>query len=251
MSEQTKKLGEEVTKEVKSEPKTKKKTKKNELTVKANKKGRHVMPWLNFFKAIVVPFYWLVKPFRFYGPKKVKDGPCVYVCNHYGMFDPIYPAVTTSEGIHFIAKKELTKTPVIGWAMRKIKGIAANRDGNDLRVVMDSFKCLKNGEKIALFPEGTRNKIGAELLPFHHGAAMISIKTKAPIIPMMIYEKPRVFRMSHILIGEPFELTEYYDRKLTEEEMNEADEKIRQRMLDMRAQHREWLETKKKKGKKA
>lgn len=252
MSEQTKKLGEEVTIEKKNETKPKKKTKKYDITVKANKKGRHVMRWLNFFKGLVIPFYFLIKPYRFYGPKKVKDGPCVYVCNHYGIFDPIFPAVTTSEGIHFIAKKELFSKPVISWALRKVKGIAANRDGNDLRVVMDSFKCLKNGEKIALFPEGTRNKIGADLLPFHHGAAMISIKTKAPIVPIMIYEKPRCFRVSHILIGEPFELTEYYDRKLTEDEMNEADEKIRQRMLNMRAKHREWLENKKnKKGKKA
>ena len=177
MSEQTEKLG----KEVKKETTPKKKTKKYELTVKANKKGRHIMLWLNFFKGIVIPFYYLIKPYRFYGPKKVKDGACIYVCNHYGLFDPIYPAVTTKEGIHFIAKKELFSKPIIGWAARKVKAIPANRDGNDIRVVMDSFKCLKNGEKIAIFPEGTRNKIGAELLPFHHGAALMSIKTKSPI----------------------------------------------------------------------
>lgn len=247
MSEQIKKLGEETAVEKKSETKPKKKKKKYEITVKANKKGRHVMPILNFFRGLVIPFYYLCKPFRFYGPRKVKDGACVYVCNHYGIFDPIFPAVTTNEGIHFIAKKELFSKPIIAWALRKVKGISANRDGNDVRVVMDSFKCLKNGEKIALFPEGTRNKIGADLLPFHHGAAMISIKTKSPIVPIMIYEKPRWFRVAHILIDEPFELTEYYDRKLTEDEMNEADEKIRQRMLDMRAKHREWLESKKKK----
>lgn len=235
--------------EKKLEGMSKKKTKKCDITVKANKKGRHMMPLLNILRVIIIPFYWLCKPFRFYGPKKVKDGACVYVCNHYGMLDPIFPAVTTWEGIHFIAKKELFTKPVLGWALRRVKGIAANRDGNDVRAMMDSFKCLKNGEKIALFPEGTRNKIGADLLPFHHGAAMMSIKTKAPIVPIMIYKKPRFFRMSHILIGEPFELTEYYDRKLTENEMVEADEKIRQCMLDMRAKHREWLESKKKKKK--
>ena len=231
----------------KNPEKKKKKAKKYEITVKANKKGRHIMPFLNFFRVLVIPIYYLLKPFRFYGPKKVKDGPCVYVCNHYGMFDPIFPAVTTSEGIHFIAKKELFSKPVVSWAIRKIKGIAANRDGNDVRVVMDSFKCLKNGEKIAIFPEGTRNKTGVDMLPFHHGAAIISIKTKAPIVPIMIYKKPRFFRMTHVLIGEPFELTEYYDRKLTEQEMLDADEKIRQIMLNMRAKHREWLDNKKKK----
>ncbi len=231
------------------EKKEKKKTKKREITIKANRKGRHIMPALNIFRVLLIPLYWVLKPFRFYGKRKVKDGPCVYVSNHYTVFDPIYPACTTWEGIHYIAKRENFETPVIGWALRRVKGISANRDGNDVRVILDSFKCLKNGEKIALYPEGTRNKIGVDMLPFHHGAAMMAIKAKVPIIPIMLYKKPRFFRMAHVLIGEPFELTEYYDRKLTEEEMIEADEKIRLLMLSMRESHKEFLASKKKRRK--
>ncbi len=232
------------------EPKKKvKKEKKREITVKSNKKGRHIMKALNVFRVIVIPFYWLFKPFRFYGQRKVKDGPCVYVSNHYTLFDPVYPACTTWEGIHFIAKRETFDMPIVGWAIKKVKGIPANRDGNDVRVMLDSFKCLRNGEKIALYPEGTRNKTNGEMLPFHHGAAMMAIKAKVPIIPMMMYKKPRIFRMAHILIGQPFELTEYYDRKLTQEEMSEADEKIRQAMVDLRKAHKEFLDNKKKRKK--
>ena len=73
------------------------------------------------------------------------------------------------------------------------------------------------------------------------------------IVPMVIYKKPRFFRRTHILIGDPFELTEYYDKKLTEAEFAEADEKLRERMLAMRAEHTKFLEAKKqaKKGRKA
>ena len=85
------------------------------------------------------------------------------------------------------------------------------------------------------------------MLPFHHGAAAIAIKCKTPILPIMMYKRPRFFRRTHVLIGEPFELTEYYDRKLTEAEFEEADNKIRDIMLDMRKQHAEYLENKKKK----
>ena len=75
-------------------------------------------------------------------------------------------------------------------------------------------KCLKNGEKVVLYPEETRNKTDAEILPFKHGASVMAIRTKTPIIPIMLYNKPRFFRMTHVLIGDPVELTEYYDRKL-------------------------------------
>lgn len=225
----------------------KKKKKKSDITVKANKKGRHIIKLLNFLRVIVIPIYWLVKPFRYYGNRKVKDGACVYVCNHYGLFDAVYPAATTWEGIHYLAKKENFEAPILGWLLGKVKAICANRDGNDVRAILDCFKCLKNGEKICIFPEGTRNKTEAEMLPFHHGAAAIAIKCKTPILPIMMYKRPRFFRRTHVLIGEPFELTEYYDRKLTEAEFEEADNKIRDIMLDMRKQHAEYLENKKKK----
>ena len=86
------------------------------------------------------------------------------------------------------------------------------------------------------------------MLPFKHGAAAMAIKTKSPIVPIVIYKKPRFFRCTHILIGEPFELTEYYDRKLSEEEFAEADNALRDLMLDMRAKHTEFLQNKKRRN---
>ena len=114
-----------------------------------------------------------------------------------------------------------------------------------MRALLDCFKCLKNGEKICIFPEGTRNKTGVELLPFRHGAAAIAIKAKVPVVPIMIYEKPRYFRLTHVLVGDPVELTEYYDKKLTEADYSEADTKLYNIMLDLRKTHKQDLESKK------
>lgn len=221
--------------------------KKAEITVKPNKKGRHIMRLLSFLRVIVVPPFWILRPFRFYGNWKVEDGACIYICNHYGLMDIAYPACTTWEGLHYMAKKEVEKMPVVNYLFRKVKGISVNRDGNDVRGLLDCFKCLKNGEKLCIFPEGTRNKTGVDLQPFRHGAAAIAIKTKTPIVPMMIYKKPRYFRMTHVLVGDPVELTEYYDRKLTEADYTEADAKLYNIMLDLRKSHKEFLESKKRK----
>lgn len=224
-----------------------KQEKNKPIMVKANKKGRHVMPLLSFIRTVALPIYYLLRPFRFYGPRKVKDGPCIYVCNHYTMCDPAYVIATTSEGVHFIAKKETFDTPVLGWLMRSIKAIKANRDGRDVRTILDSMKCLKNGEKVAIYPEGTRNKSGEGMLPFHHGAAAIAIRAKVPIVPIVMYSKPKFFRCTHILIEEPFELSEYYDMKLSDEEYARIDEQLYQRMLAMRESHTKYLQEQKRK----
>ena len=87
------------------------------------------------------------------------------------------------------------------------------------------------------------------MLPFKPGAATFAIKAKAPIVPIYIYKKPKPFRLNHILIGDPFELSEYYDMKITEEVIKEADEKLRKALTDLRDKHTEYLESKRKKGK--
>lgn len=223
-----------------------KKKKVASITVKANKKGRHIMPFLNFLRVLLLPILWIFLPFKIYGKRKVQDGACLYVSNHYRMLDVMYPAWTTWEGIHFIAKDELARAPIVGAVAKKVKVLFASRDGNDARVVINALKCLKNGEKVCLFPEGTRNKTNDAMLPFKSGATVLAIKSKAPIVPIMIYQKQRFFRRAHILMGEPIEFSEFYDKKLTEELVAEADQKLIDLMLKMRADHTALLESKKK-----
>ncbi len=226
--------------------KPKKIKKQKDITVKANKKGRHVMKFLNFLHIFAMPIFKLIKPFRLYGNKKVADGPCLYICNHYTMLDPAYPIATTWEGIHFVTKKEAFSTPIFGGILRKVKAISASRDGSDVRVLLDCFKCLKNGEKVCIFPEGTRNKTGIELGEFEQGASAIAIKARVPIVPIMIYKKPRCFRKTHVIVGAPFELSEYYGKKLLAEDYFSANEKLREIMLELRRNHTEFLNSKKK-----
>lgn len=230
----------------------KKEKKKYDILFKKNRKGRRVSGTLNFLRIFVAPFVYLISPFRYYGNRKVKEGAGVYVCNHYRAVDPIYPLWTTWEGIHFLAKKSVLSMPFLKHMAKSLRLIAVNRDGTDVRATMDALKCLKNGEKISIFPEGTRNKDkkSDEMLPFKGGAAMMAIKAKAPIIPMAIYKRPRLFRTTHILIGEPFEFTEYYGVKMNEQLVAEADQKLRDKIEGLRKNHAEFLAAKKNKKKK-
>ena len=220
------------------------------LLFPANKKGEHIMHRMNFLRFLFYPVHAIVYPFKLYGYKKVPAGPFIYVGNHYNNFDIFFPAHTTKEGIHFLAKQSVLELPVVGWWSRKCGVIGAERDGSDVRTLMESMKVLKNGEKLSLFPEGTRNKVSEEeFLPFRGGAALIAIKTRTPVIPFVICSRPRVFHRTHVVFGEPMELTEYYGRKLTPEEYAEAEEKIKERLYELRAQHRAFLAQKRKRKK--
>ena len=228
-----------------------KKEKKRKLLFPANKKGKHVMHLMNFLRFLFYPVHFLIYPYKLYGHKKVGLGPYVYLGNHYCIWDVFYPARTTWEGIHYIMKESLMHVPVLGYFARQVGAIPAMRDGKDMRTVMDAMKVLKNGEKVSMFPEGTRNKEGdgETFLPFHGGAAFLAIKTKTPVIPFVICNRPRVFHVTHVVFGEPVELTEYYGRKLAQSDYDEADEKLKNRLYELRAQHRAMLAAKKKKRK--
>ncbi len=213
----------------------------------ANKKGYHVMHFFRFLKILLCPLHFLIFPYKLHGHKKVGKGAYIYVGNHYTIWDVFYPARTTWEGIHYLAKQSVLVAPVFNWWAQEIGAIGALRDGSDVRTVMEAMRVLKNGEKINCFPEGTRNKTGGEeFLPFHGGAALLSIKTKSPIQPFVICNRPRVFRLTHVVFGEPFEFTEYYDRKLTNADYEAADEELKNRLYALRDEFR----ASRKKGKK-
>lgn len=234
--------------EAKKRKKAEREERQRRLLFPADKKGRHVMRLMNVLRVILYPIHWLVYPFRLHGHKKVGPGACIYVSNHYCIFDVFYPAHTTWEGIHFMAKEPILHAPVLGYVARRLGVIGALRDGSDVRTIMDSMKVLKNGEKLSLFPEGTRNKRSdEEFLPFHGGAAMLAIKTKTPVVPIVICNRPKVFHMTHVVIGEPMELTEYYGRKLTSEEYAQADEILAATLYALRSRFREERAAKKRK----
>ncbi len=233
--------------------------KKNQIDVKkqehvrlfpANKEGYHKMPVMDFLRAVFYPIHALLYPFKLYGYKKVGPGPYIYVGNHYCLWDVFFPAHTTKDGIHYLAKESIMRAPILGSWAKKVGAIGAMRDGTDVHTLMDSMRVLKNGEKLSMFPEGTRNKTGGdEFLPFHGGAALLAVKTKTPVIPFVICEPPKLFRRTHVVFGEPIELTQFYDRKLTPADYEAADELLKNKLYELRSQFRAERAAKKK-GKK-
>lgn len=164
------------------------------------------------------------------------DRPYIFVGNHLSFLDVVAMAIATNKPVHFIAKQDLFEKGLMKKFVKKCQCIPVNRDGTDVKAVMQAMKYLKSGESIVIFPEGTRNKTEEVFLPFKSGAAAISIKTKTPIVPIVQIKKIRFLRCAHIMYGEPIEFSEYYGKRLTEEDIAKCDLMLREKMLKLHAE---------------
>ena len=200
-----------------------------------------------FLKKFMVAVTQILFPFKLVEKEKVKDCACVLVGNHYRIWDIVHMACTTREKVHFITKKELYKNKFLAHLCDIVEAIPVSRDGQDAKAVMTALRYLKNGDKISMFPEGTRNRTDEDLLPLKGGAAMFAIKAKAPVYPVMCPHKTRLFRRTKILVGDPIDLSAFYDRRLTAEDYEAAEEIIREKMLETKRTAIEMFTKKKKK----
>lgn len=169
------------------------------------------------------------------GKKNLPKGKAILCCNHFSNWDIVLYILNTKKRIKILAKKELFKNKLLGATLKNFGGIEIEREGNDINAIKTCMKVLKDGKQLFIFPEGTRLKNQNEVLgELKSGMAMIAIKTKTPVVPIWIERKPKVFRKSIYHIGKPFELEEFYGKKLDEECLVHANEIVRDKMLEVR-----------------
>ena len=154
---------------------------------------------------LVYPFFNLVHPCRPIGREKIPAGAVVLCPNHTGLSDPLYVvfAMGLKNRPQVMAKAEFMRTPVLGWLLKKAGVFAVDRGKSDVGAIKKAMKCLKNGEKLLIFPEGTRSKNG-ELGGGKTGAAMLAVRTGAPILPIYVPAKKLWFRRTPVVFGEAY-----------------------------------------------
>lgn len=189
----------------------------------------------HFCQIIATPFVRMFFPTKFIGKKNIPKGACIMVSNHTSNMDAVNLATHTWEKKHYLAKKELFKSKFVGFFLKNWGGISIDREGNDLSAIKESLKILKNGKKLVIFPEGTRNNNeNMELGEVKQGAAMLAIKAKVPVVPMFVLKKPKVWRRNKVFVGQPFELSDFYGKKLSAEEMEKASKIIEDKINQLR-----------------
>ena len=153
------------------------------------------------FKAVLSPFY----PVRAHGRDNMPDGAAIVCANHSHWSDPlmIIFAIGKRFHLHMMAKAELFAKPVLGVFLKSVGMFPVDRESNDLASVRKVIKYLKAGEKVGIFPEGTRvtDEKGGDP---KNGAVYFAVKLGVPIVPVYVPRTRKKFRRVDVVIGEPY-----------------------------------------------
>ncbi len=151
------------------------------------------------------------------------EGPLIVMANHISYLDPPLIGCILNRRVNFMAKEELFRNPIAGWALRKVGAFPVKRGRADRKAIKKAFSVLREEEVLGIFPEGTRHR-PEKPGKAQSGAVMIVLKSRAPVLPVGIkFVGDKKVKAS---IGKPFQLDQYYDRKLSRDELGEAGELI-------------------------
>jgi 1-acyl-sn-glycerol-3-phosphate acyltransferase len=179
--------------------------------------------------AFFTPFFHVFTPFCAHGTENLpQDRPFILCPNHANAADPILVCLSMSGKvpIRVMAKKELMDTPVVGPFLKSIGVFGVDRGSGDIAALKTAIKAVKDGENLLIFPEGTRVKYEGQVQP-KGGVAMIALRTGAVMVPVYAGGRKKLFRMTHIVFGEPYEPTTETRHGTAEEYQKFADEVLR------------------------
>ncbi len=110
----------------------------------------------------------------------------VICANHTSLFDVMALMSAVPVPMRFVAKRELTWWPVIGWVLKPSGQIIVDRDRRSSAIRSISAAALAGVRgQIVFFVEGTRSQTG-ELLPFKKGAFHFALANDLPLLPTAI-----------------------------------------------------------------
>jgi len=167
-----------------------------------------------------------------------REGAYILVSNHCSNLDPPFIGAAvghhTGRVIHFMAKDEISRWPLVGWLARSAGVFFVRRGEGDRAAQRIALQHLAAGRPIGIFPEGTRSRDGV-LREAKLGVALLAIRSGAPILPVGISGSGRIFpgrsRIPHrtrvdIRIGPVFRLAHQPDGHLDREVLAAGTERI-------------------------
>jgi len=141
--------------------------------------------WLGYtlFKSIARGFF----DYRVVGGERLDlSGGALLVCNHASFMDPPLVGVAFDEEINFLARKSLMSNKLAQSVYKAWNSIPVDQDKPDMSSLKAVVRLLKKGEKVLIFPEGSRTPDG-KLLEGQPGVGLIVSKAQVPVIPMRLF----------------------------------------------------------------
>jgi 1-acyl-sn-glycerol-3-phosphate acyltransferase len=169
------------------------------------------------------------------------EGGYVLACNHVSSFDPWPLGMPLWPGrfLRFMAKSEL-----YWWPLRVVvNGVGAfpvRRGQADMEAIATAVRLAREGNVVAMFPEGTRRAKG--LVKRHEarprsGAARIALEAGVPLVPAAVSGTDRLLRLGPLRVayGSPVEIDDLRGSEDVRAASQEATERLMARIAELEA----------------
>jgi 1-acyl-sn-glycerol-3-phosphate acyltransferase len=113
------------------------------------------------------------------------SGPVILAPVHRSFADFGFTAFCTRRKLFFMTKDSMWERKWLGRLLLYVGAFPVHRESADREALQRAEEVLKRGECLVLFPEGTRRQ-GSVIENLMEGAAFLSARTGAPIVPIGI-----------------------------------------------------------------
>lgn len=145
----------------------------------------------------------------------------IFMANHRSNIDiPVLVQSLAEFQLRWLAKKELLFVPFFGWAVLASRQIIVDRSNRSraIAILRRAREKIAGGISVVIFPEGTRS-ISGQLLPFKKGGFVLALRTRTPIVPVVINGSGTILPRRdwrirpgeiEVIIGEPLPVEQYH-----------------------------------------
>ena len=163
-------------------------------------------------------FFAIFYRIKYVGRERIPDEAVLICANHSGYSDPFLVAMAfgVKRQVHILAKAEVFKIPIISQVLKKLGMIGVARGTSDVKSIKTILRYLKDNERVAMFPEGTRSRFDDEV-DAKVGAIRIAERAGVPIVPVFVPRRKPLFRPLVVVIGEKYRISKTTEKRTSED----------------------------------
>ena len=144
-----------------------------------------------------------------------RKGGLLVISNHIASGDPPLLGARFPRPLHFMAKIEWFKNPVLGFIARNFQCFPVVRHTADRGALRHTLTLLERGAAVCIYPEGTRAE-DARIHEVEAGVGFVARRSAVPILPVAVWGTEKVLPAKgvhwpkaadcHLIYGKPFQL---------------------------------------------